>query len=467
MEIGLYSALSLWGVYFYFKSRSLDDFSIYLAYGLFALALLSRPECVLFIVAFLLRDLYVWRKLKERGYRVWLIRGLILFVATAPYIAFNIHTVASPFPNTYAAKVQDKGLLTALLRGDISSAIRALTFYPFYYIQDLYIKVWTLNPIVIFAFIPGIVKLIKSPGADKSKRVTLVVLLLAYIPAMGILAPINYSTFQNFRFITNLLPLMIMAGSMGLFWNSSMDLKRLSNPLLITGSVIILAGLIIGVSFGYHSRILTVIMQGEISTLISQSLGFFDEQNFRYAIGTAFVGALFWAGFFIISPRFCSIIESAVGRRIIVALILLISSVITIARAGTYSNNVRNVNELDVSAGKYLGMLAAPGDMVAVNDIGAIGYHSGMTVFDLWALISPEVTPEMIAEDSLLLEYLDKNERVDYLAVVKNRFDFISKRPDIFQPIAEFSTENNTIVTGGTTIIYQAHWPRTGLETQK
>jgi len=151
-----------------------------------------------------------------------------------------------------------------------------------------------------------------------------------------------------------------------------------------------------------------------------------------------------------------AILENARWIPILSKLAILAGLILIIIKSGTCANNVRNINECDVAAGKYLGGIAGPGDCVAVNDIGAIGYFSGMEIFDLKGLITSEITTDMILNDSLAFDYMRKNKRVEYLAIDPYWFKYIPKRTDLFVAIAVFVTEKNTILSGDTTKVYRA-----------
>jgi len=96
---------------------------------------------------------------------------------------------------------------------------------------------------------------------------------------------------------------------------------------------------------------------------------------------------------------------------------------------------------------------------VAVNDIGAIGYFSEMEIFDLKGLISPQISLEMLKNDSLLFEYMNRNKRVDYLAIAPGWYNYILKRTDIFHKIEVFSSEDCTDVVSDTTVLFKTMWP--------
>jgi hypothetical protein len=119
-----------------------------------------------------------------------------------------------------------------------------------------------------------------------------------------------------------------------------------------------------------------------------------------------------------------------------------------------------------VKLGLYLKDIVGKNQKVAVNDIGAIGYFSGATILDLEGLISPEITPPMIFNDSLAFEYMLAHDRVDYLAIFPVWFNYIPDRTDIFKPIKRFGVDWKSIIGGDTTIVYKAVWPDSTLSRQ-
>jgi hypothetical protein len=54
-----------------------------------------------------------------------------------------------------------------------------------------------------------------------------------------------------------------------------------------------------------------------------------------------------------------------------------------------YAWNVQNIEKMQVLLGRFANLATAPGDRIATNDIGAIGYFSGRYVVDLLGLVSP------------------------------------------------------------------------------
>ena len=68
-------------------------------------------------------------------------------------------------------------------------------------------------------------------------------------------------------------------------------------------------------------------------------------------------------------------------------------------KAEVYAWNVQNINKMQRVLGNFVKLSTQPGDIVAVNDIGAIGYFGERNVVDLMGLISPRRTlPENLRE---------------------------------------------------------------------
>ena len=61
-------------------------------------------------------------------------------------------------------------------------------------------------------------------------------------------------------------------------------------------------------------------------------------------------------------------------------------------KAEIYGWNVQNINKMQKLLGEFVKLVTKPGERVATNDIGAIGYFGDRYVVDLMALISPKRT---------------------------------------------------------------------------
>ena len=457
MEIGLYSALSLWGLYFYFKSNSLDDRYSYLSYVLFTLAFLARPECGIFIAAAIIRDAITAFRSRNKRILPWIVKIAIPLVLIVPYFIFNYTTAGGLFPRTYFVKVRGKDLISSLLGGDIKTAFKALTVYPLMNTQDFFKNIIKINPVIFIAAFAGMVKMLNSPFTDRSKNIMLMALCILYIPLIGVFSPKYMPTFQNYRYVTHLIILMSIFGTLGLFWRTNHNLERSKKPLFILGAVIAAGGFLSGLTFSLFGGEIAPLFLRNPASLTLHDFFVLKSNVWNICAGISVTGLLVLSGSILISETLNRILIS--GRNVILILSLAAGTLISVYRADLYANNVRNINECDVETGIYLASIYKPGDIVAVNDVGAIGYFSEMEVLDLKGLTEPEITLEMLQNDSLLFEYMKSEKQVDYLAIAPGWYNYILKRTDIFKRIKIFSSENCTDVVSDSTIIYQSDWP--------
>jgi len=466
METGLFSALSLWGLYFYFKADRLSDRYSYIAYALFTLSFLARPECALFLAAALIRDFYEWAKSEKREIIPWIYKFIVVIGLTAPYFIFNIVTTGTLFPYTFSAKVQGKDLISAILDGNFRNIVRALTIHPYFYLQHFYRKIISSNYIIVLVAFAGILKLLFHDGNLRSKTVMLGILFFLYAPLMGVFSPMFSASFQHFRYATNLLPILALMGTLGLFWHKAIDLKMFSRKLLVVCTLFMATGLILRLAFRYFAPYLIPYIVDSGISIHSDQYEYMVGIVSRVGTGTFLLGILLLFGYKLNTESISSIIHGRVWRRILVSLTIFVGAVITIINAQTYANNTRNINEADVEAARFLGDIAEDGDVAAVNDIGSFGYFSNMEIFDLWGLVNKELDYSVLENDSMVFEYMYENKRVDYMAIFPGWFDYLSSRTDIFKPLRAFVSENNTILAEDSTVVYEAIWPDSLMRSQ-
>jgi arabinofuranosyltransferase len=82
----------------------------------------------------------------------------------------------------------------------------------------------------------------------------------------------------------------------------------------------------------------------------------------------------------------------------------------TFRQAETHGWNVQNIEGMQRTLGEFAGKITRPGDRIAANDIGAIGYFSGRPVVDLMGLITPmEPLPVMLSKykPEMLIVFVD------------------------------------------------------------
>lgn len=89
--------------------------------------------------------------------------------------------------------------------------------------------------------------------------------------------------------------------------------------------------------------------------------------------------------------------------------------------AGYYARDVSIIDNEMVATAHWLALNTAPDALLAVHDIGAVGYFSGRRIVDLAGLISPEVI-DFMRDEEALARYLD-SVGVDYLVTLDGWYE--------------------------------------------
>ena len=125
-------------------------------------------------------------------------------------------------------------------------------------------------------------------------------------------------------------------------------------------------------------------------------------QHGRYIMPTIPILILYgaWGTALLVRPRSSRLLERVISRAIPFALgILAVGFLFRGALA--YRDDVAFIQEEMVATAFWLNDHTAPGDLLAVHDIGAVGYYTDRPLLDLAGLITPEVIPFMTDTDLL------------------------------------------------------------------
>ena len=210
MEILLYTLLATGGLALHLRTFAASP-SVW-GTGVLALAVGARPECaILFPLAVVDR----WRAAGDFGELCSLYwRHLLLFVVVlVPWALFNYHYGGGILPNTYYAKVGSYGLLGALGDGAWMRVGAALLLYPLEQVQELGRFSMENNVLLTIAAPLGLLAMVQK-GRGGSWIIPLV--LIGFPILRGLLAPFKGATFQQGRYAAYLLPLLTVAGLIGL-----------------------------------------------------------------------------------------------------------------------------------------------------------------------------------------------------------------------------------------------------------
>ena len=131
-----------------------------------------------------------------------------------------------------------------------------------------------------------------------------------------------------------------------------------------------------------------------------------NYQHGRYTIPSIPLLILYgvWGTAEIINPHSSRLLVRVVSRALPIAIAVL-ALLFWWRGASAYYNDVGFIEGEMVAVTRWLEEQTAPGDLIAVHDIGAIGYLTDRPLLDLAGLISPEVIP-FIADAGQLADWM-------------------------------------------------------------
>jgi hypothetical protein len=152
------------------------------------------------------------------------------------------------------------------------------------------------------------------------------------------------------------------------------------------------------------------------------------------------------------------------ARAVLVGLVILVSLLRQPSSAEVYGKNVRDTTQMQVTIGRWVRDNVPPGSLLAVNDIGAIGFITNMPVLDLQGLVTPEILwrRDMARRvegtaPKLVFEFIADHEP-DYLIIFPEWYWDLDMRRDLFTLVFQVYLEDN--VTNGAALmrVYRTVW---------
>ena len=134
-----------------------------------------------------------------------------------------------------------------------------------------------------------------------------------------------------------------------------------------------------------------------------------------------------------------------------------------------YGQSVADLETMHVSIANWVVDNTESKEVIAVNDIGAIGFISGREVIDLMGLVNPEVLPLVSGKkpgewDQNLAGYLH-DKQPEYLIIFPNWFPTLAERlptEELFRVTLETrriaGIPDITVVGGGEMVVYKLNW---------
>lgn len=147
--------------------------------------------------------------------------------------------------------------------------------------------------------------------------------------------------------------------------------------------------------------------------------------------------------------------------------LIVVPSLPAFGRAGgRFAQSVANVAASDLALARRLAGQLPPDAVLAVADIGALGYLLPNRMVDLGFLVSPDLAAHVAAErargvarDEALLGFLAAR-GVDYVATFPAATPLFARRPDLFPPLLRLPVPDNITMVGDELVLFATPWTR-------
>ncbi len=190
-------------------------------------------------------------------------------------------------------------------------------------------------------------------------------------------------------------------------------------------------------------------------------------------------GRYFYPLFPFVRPNLASppALDALLGRnptlpaRVLIAALALVMSIPSLGHlvdlAGRFSQNVRNVQDGDVAAARWLAARLPPEAILAVNDVGALKFMlPEHRVLDLAGIVTPELavyTRVALAagrpRGDGVRAYLAQA-RPDYLVIFPRWFPILLANEPRYRPVKEFVVPDNVTLGGDRVVVFETPWTR-------
>jgi len=139
-------------------------------------------------------------------------------------------------------------------------------------------------------------------------------------------------------------------------------------------------------------------------------------------------------------------------RRVVGARDVLGAVVVTLLFSAFAAQGAGNIREMHVELGRWIGERSAPTELVAANDIGAIGFYSDRSVLDTVGLVEPELVEHLLSRGSAL-EYLDAL-APEWIVVFPNWLPGLDERSE-YRVVHRVQLERNAVAGASQMVVYR------------
>jgi arabinofuranosyltransferase len=409
MEVSLAVALSLGGILTHVRSASSGGRRQYFSALLFGLATLARPECAVLFAAsvidrVLAATLIKWREMAAREWLLPLAGQIVIFLAViSPFLIFSRTFGIGFLPNTAYAKAL---LWNRGLLAALATGSKAELLRSF-----------STNP---FDYLMSFLReaLNNNP----------VLFIFAGIGILKLALELPYREAGRHRSLIIPLSLLMFPLAIGIvvpFGTAGYQEGRYIAP--VAPLMLVVGTLGIYGAAEYGARVFT------------------ESKFFGHPARLVLEKSLLW-------------------------LLILLAAATQFRdvwyRGQIFGKEVANIEQMQVTIGKWIETNVPDDALVAVNDLGAITYYSQRNVLDTVGLISPEVLSYRRKGESMqaaTLEFLEAK-RPSYIAVFPEWYPNIASRTDLAQPVYSVRLRENIVAGADEMVVYRMNW--SALETE-
>ncbi len=148
------------------------------------------------------------------------------------------------------------------------------------------------------------------------------------------------------------------------------------------------------------------------------------------------------------------------------ALVLVASLARQSDHAYLYSQNVKNITDLQVTAARWLGDRVSEEALIAANDVGALGVITQCRVFDRMGLVSPESLAVRTIENARAGTWRQRDWEAmvraepDYVFMIAlpKRLDGLLQNPYYSDPVYHVEIDDNITAGGSMAVILPTVW---------
>jgi arabinofuranosyltransferase len=124
------------------------------------------------------------------------------------------------------------------------------------------------------------------------------------------------------------------------------------------------------------------------------------------------------------------------------------------AAAERYAWGVQNIETMQVSLGRWVEASTPRNARLAVNDIGAIAYHSRREIIDLMGLVTPEILPYRRQGEDGVIRFVGET-CPDLVIIFPTWFPRLSARGDLLEAIHRVRLERVEVSGGAEMVVYR------------